>query len=59
MTTNFGKIKSLTLDEMAEWFMNRYTVCELNKPCIECKYNGWCSSETKEDFKKWLLSTKN
>ena len=57
--TIFQRIKSMDIDEMANWFMNRYAVCELNKPCVECEYNGFCSSENKEDFKKWLLSTKN
>lgn len=53
---NFEKIKAMDIDEMAEWFMNRYTVCELNKPCVECEYNGFCSSKNKEDLKKYFRS---
>ena len=44
---NFEKIKSMNIVEMAEWFMNRYTVCELNKPCVECEYNVFVLAKTK------------
>ena len=54
---NFEKIKSLTLDEMAEFFLN--ADCDLDKPCKKCKNEAFCSCTTKEEYLKWLLSTKN
>jgi hypothetical protein len=56
---NFEKIKAMDIDELANWFTNRYAVCDLEIPCENCINSDWCCIETKEDFKKWLLSTKN
>ena len=52
-STNFQKIKSMSLDEMAE-FLNDRNFCELKTPCKECKNKVFCEAETAEDFKKWL-----
>ena len=54
MTTNYEKIKAMSIDEMAEWFNQRASVCELDKPCKNCINNQWCSAETSDDFKVWL-----
>lgn len=53
---NFEKIKSMDIDEMAEWFKNIDAVCDMDIHCENCVNSDWCGIETKEDFKKWLES---
>ena len=54
--TNYDRIRNMSVDEMAEWFMHSYDICELDKPCNKCIKTKWCSAETKEDYKQWLLA---
>ena len=51
---NFERLKKMNIDDLAKWMSEKYSVCELDKPCKDCVNNDWCSAETQEDFKKWL-----
>lgn len=50
---NFERIKTMTLDEMAEFLIN--IDCDLDTPCKQCTNNAYCSCSTKEDFIQWLM----
>lgn len=54
--TNFGKIKSMTTDEMAEFLSNAVT-CEMCPVSVSefCSEDTTCQ-ECSEKFKQWLLS---
>lgn len=55
---NFEKIKSMTVDEMAEWLDNQLSCsfCEkfLNKTCGHCE--DFCYSKRPKRIKQWLLA---
>lgn len=54
MTTNYERIKNMTIEEMAGFLINND--CGLDTPCKKCKNNAYCSCSTKEEFRQWLLS---
>ena len=53
---NFEKIKQMTVDEMAEFFLRLSEACEATKPCSECENEEWCSCDTQKKFRNWLES---
>lgn len=58
MTTNYEKIKNITVEEMAEFVKkDRCNFCDdYNTSLNKCTYHRYCSNKTSDDVLQWLQS---